>query len=61
MLALFLLALFNIIYNLIGCRLPHNFNFVNINNLNIFNIELKVEFKWETYFNKKLINSIFKV
>jgi len=60
-LALFLPALPNIIYNLIGRRLPHNFNFININNLNMFNVELEAEFKWETYFDEKLINSIFKV
>jgi len=60
-LVLFLLAPSNIIYNLIGRRLPYNPNFININNLDIFNAELEVEFKWETYFNEKLINSIFKV
>jgi len=60
-LAPFLLTLLNIIYNLIGRQLPHNPNFININNLNIFNAELKVKFKWETYFNKKLINFIFKI
>ena len=60
-LASFLLALPNIIYNLIGRRLPHNPNFININNLNIFNAELEAKFKWETCFDEKLINSIFKV
>ena len=60
-LTLFLLAPPNIIYNLIGRRLPHNLDFININNLNIFNIELKAEFKQETYFNEKFINSIFKI
>ena len=60
-LALFLPAPPNIIYNLIGRQPPHNHNFININDLNIFNTELEVKFKWETYFNKKLINSIFKV
>jgi len=43
--ALFLPAPLNIIYNLIGHQLPHNLDFVNINNLNIFNAELEVEFK----------------
>jgi len=61
MLALFLPAPLNIIYNLIGRRLPHNPDFVNINNLNIFNAELEAKFKWETCFDEKLINSIFKV
>jgi len=60
-LALFLPALLNTIYNLIGRQLPHNPDFININNLNISNAELEAEFKWETCFNKKLINSIFKV
>ena len=44
-LALFLPALPNIIYNLIGRRLPYNPNFINVNNLNIFNAELEIEFK----------------
>ena len=49
-LALFLPALFiqylpNIVYNLIGRRLPHNSNFVNINNLDISNAELEAKFK----------------
>ena len=48
-LALFLPTPLNIIYNLIGRQFPHNPNFINVNNLNIFNIELEIKFKVPYY------------